>query len=99
MTVANSTPNSEGFVERVECLSWLAEKVINVAEVGERHGFSAPVACFSHQAQRFAVTLDSLAPRVARPFGLELRSGGVGTLGGYASAICVSRSPQFFESQ
>src|SRR5215470_9059888 len=98
MTVTDCVPDTERLVQVLKCLLWLITKVVDIAEVGERHGFAAPVTRFAHQTQRFAVFLDRFASRLACPFGLELCCGGVGTLGGHACAVGVGRSSQFLEA-
>src|SRR5262245_39878257 len=99
MTIANGAPDGECLVNVFERLLWLGKSVVDVTHVGERHGFAASIACFAHQAQRFAVTLDGLSSRLGCSFRLELCSGGVGTLGSYALVVQLGRSPQLFESQ
>src|SRR5687768_1254159 len=94
MTVADSPPQSECLAERFDRLSWFGKKVVERAYVGERHGFSATVTRFPHQAQRFAVALGRLAPRLAGSFALQFCAGDVGTLGGNACAVCLSCRPQ-----
>src|SRR6187551_1508602 len=97
MTVANNTPDIERLVEVVEGFLRLVKEVVDRAHVGERHGFAAPVACFAHQAQCFAVLFNRLTPRLARSFALKLCGDGVSTLGSHTCAICVRRSSQILE--
>ena len=97
VTIADRAPNIKRLVQVSECLLWLVKKVINQAHVGERHGFTAPVGRFTHQAQRFAELLDRLAPRLRCPFIFQLCTGKVRTLRGNACSVCAGRGSQILD--
>src|ERR1044072_6116051 len=97
MTVADSTPDSECLVKIFERFLWLAKKVVNRTDVGERHGLAALVTRFTHQTQRLAVLLHRLAPRITCSFALEFCTRDVRTLGGHAFAVCIGGSSQILD--
>src|SRR6185369_4835289 len=97
MPVTDSTPDSECLVKVLERLLWIAKRVVDRTDVGERHRFATLVTRFPHQSQRFAVLLHRLAPRISSSFALKFCTGDVRTLGGDAFVVCLSGSPQILD--